>query len=156
MAARAGLRLIALAAVAAAAFGVCDLAFSWNPLAAAPYLSRRAEPVFRAEPAYALGFAAECGNGWIAALAFVAVEPALRGSPWRRGAVFGAIAWGFWVVSGTFTASVWLAVPAPLALANVAFGLPKCVTIGVTVAWAWRRLYGANEPSGSGSSSLIS
>lgn len=133
------LRFAALAATLAAAFGACDLLFSWNPLAAAWYLAHRASPAFRPLPALALGVVAEALNGLVAAGAFVAVERGLGGSPWRRGAVFGAVLWGFWVVAGTLTAAVWLAVPAPVAIANIAFGLPKCLAIGWATAWFWRR-----------------
>jgi hypothetical protein len=43
-------------------------------------------------------------------------------------------------VSGTFTAAVWLVVPAALAVANVASGAPKCLVIGWIIAWEWRLL----------------
>ncbi len=120
-------------------FGLCDLLFSWNPLAAAPYLAHRAEPLFRAPPALAFGVFAELVNGTIAALAFAAWGRRVPGSPWRRGAIFGATWFGFWVVSGTMSAYVWLAIPDSLALANVAFGLPKCLALGVALAWLWGR-----------------
>ena len=133
------IRLTILATVAAVGFGVADLVFSWNPLAADPYLENRSLPVFRSEPFLALGFVAEIVNGWIAAVAFTLVERGLAGSPLRRGLIFGGILWGFWVVSGTFTAMVWLALPTTLAITNVAFGLGKCLCIGSVIAWTWSR-----------------
>jgi hypothetical protein len=137
---RRALRWILLASAGAAIFGVCDLAFSWNPLARLAYLAHAHEPVFRAAPLLSLGFLAECANGWIAALAYGAVAPALAGPSWRRGLIFGVGMWGFWVVSGTFTAAVWLAVPWSVAASNVAFGLPKCLAIGALIALCARRL----------------
>ena len=127
--------------VAAALYGVADLVFSWNPIAAAPYVQHRHAPAFRRAPALDFGLVAEAVNGWIAALAFVLVEPALRGSPWRRGALFGMLVWGFWIVSGTMSVVVWLDVPDSVAAVNVAFGLPKCLVIGCGMAW-FRRLRG--------------
>lgn len=117
-------------------FALADLAFSWNPLAAAPYLARRHAPVFRDAPALVFGVFAEVLNGLIAALAFLWVA---RGRGWRDGLLFGLLMWGFWVVSGTMSACVWLDLPASVAIANVAFGLPKCLAIGLGIAWAHSR-----------------
>lgn len=132
-------RLVGLAVVASLLYGAADLIFSWNPIAAQPYLANRHLPVFRHEPAYLLGFVAEGINGWIAALAFIVIEAALGGSPWRRGLLFGLLIWGFWVLAGTFSATVWLEVPLMLATANVVFGLPKSLVIGWAIAWWWHR-----------------
>jgi hypothetical protein len=133
------IRLFALATAASVLFGVADLVFSWNPVAASPYLQNRHLPVFRSEPAFFFGLVAEGINGWIATLSFLLVEPALRGSVWRRGLSFGLMMWAFWVVSGTLSATVWLAVPSALAGMNVVFGLPKSLVIGCGVAWLWSR-----------------
>ncbi len=135
-------RFLRVAFFAPGLFALCDFVFSWNPLAAAPYLAHRAEPVFRAVPALTFGTLAEGVNGLIAALAFAAWGARVPGSPWRRGLVFGLTWFGFWVVSGTMSAYVWLAVPDSLALANVACGLPKCLALGAALSWLWGR-----EPS---------
>jgi len=129
---------MALATAAAIIYGIADLVFSWNPIAAAPYLAHRREPVFRDPPALMVGFFAEALNGWISSLAFFVLEPALAGSPWRRGTVFGLVVWGFWVFSGTATSFVWLAIPWSLALTNLFFGLLKCLSIGCAIAWCWQ------------------
>ncbi len=134
------LRFAAFAVLASWLYGVCDLVFSWNPLAAAPYEWHRAEPVFRAVPALVFGTFAEGVNGFIAAAAFAAVFRRVPGSPWRQGLALGLTAWAFWVVSGTMSTAVWLNVPWSLAAANVAFGFPKCLCIGWGVAWIARRL----------------
>jgi hypothetical protein len=88
-------RLVALASVAALLFAVADFVFFWNPIAAAPYLDHRHDPVFRASPLLGLfGLAAETVNGWIAALAYLAMRP--RGEFWwSRAARFGLCLWGF-------------------------------------------------------------
>ena len=129
------LRLAVLASVAAVLFALADALFSWNPVMAAIYRACAREPVFRHPPALGFGFAAEIINGWIAVLAFILIEPGLARSSWRKGILFGLILWGFWVVSGTMSATVWLALPWQVALANVAFGLPKCLFIGCGIAW---------------------
>lgn len=134
-------RVAMLASIASIAYGICDLVFSWNPLAAAPWLAHRAEPAFRAHPALAVGFVTECANGWIATLAFLLVEKSLPRALLRRALAFGAVVWGLWVVSGTATAYVWLDLPPSLALANLAFGLPKCVCIAGAIALAHARLF---------------
>jgi hypothetical protein len=131
-------RLVEHAVAMACVYGFADLIFSWNPIAAHGYLSRSSDPVFRHPPALLLGVFAEAVNGWIVTLAFLAIERSLDGSPWRRGLLFGAIIWGFWVVSGTMSAMVWLALPTELAIANIAFGLPKSLAIGCAMAWLWR------------------
>ncbi len=128
-------RLNKLAVVAATLYGLMDFLCSWNPVAAAPYLLHRHEPVFRSSPQLVLGVLAEAVNGWIAALSFSFIEPALAGSSWRRGTLFGLMIWGFWVISGTLSAYVWLDIPFSLAGINVIFGLPKCLAIGCGVAW---------------------
>ena len=87
----------------------------------------------------ALGVVAEAVNGWIAALSFSLIEPSIAGSFWRRGTLFGLMVWGFWIISGTFSAYVWLDIPLSLACVNVIFGLPKCLAIGVGVAWFFDR-----------------
>jgi hypothetical protein len=122
----------------AAVYGIADLVFSWNPIAAKPYIDHRASPVFRAAPLLGFGVVAEALNGWIAALAFFAIERSLVGGVARRGIVFGSIVWGFWVISGTMSAFVWLELPASLALVNLLFGLLKCLAIGLAMAWLWR------------------
>jgi hypothetical protein len=133
-------RFAALAVLSSWLYGLCDFVFSWNPLAAAPYHWHRSELVFRAVPALAFGTLAEGVNGLIAATAFVAVFRRVPGSPWRQGLALGLTAWGFWVISGTMSATVWLDVPWSLAAANVAFGLPKCLCIGWGVAWGARKV----------------
>lgn len=128
-------RLNKLAIVAATLYGLMDFLWSWNPVAAAPYWLHRHEPVFRSSPQLFLGVIAEAINGWIAALSFVLIEPSLGGPSWRRGALFGLMIWGFWVISGTLSAHVWLDIPSSLSVVNVIFGLPKCLVIGCGVAW---------------------
>ncbi|MBI5631763.1 MAG: hypothetical protein HY921_12870 [Elusimicrobia bacterium] len=132
--------LILLAATAGLAFGLLDFIFSWNPIAAAPYWTHHTEPAFRNPPALGLGFFAEAINGWVAAFAFILVEPALQGGWPRRGAQFGLILWGFWVLSGTLSVAVWLDIPTSLAVANIIFGLPKSMAIGICISGAWRKL----------------
>jgi hypothetical protein len=134
------IRFAAFATGVAVSYGLADLLFSWNPIAAAPYLAHRHEPVFRAVPAWLVGMVAEAANGWIAALAFGLVEPALHGSSLRRGALFGLVMWGFWVLSGTFSAYVWLNVPTTLAVTNMVFGLGKCLCLGGATAALFRAL----------------
>jgi hypothetical protein len=132
-------RLVALAVVAALLYGAADLIFSWNPIAAQPYLVNQHLPVFRAEPAFLLGFVAEGINGWVSALTFTLIEGALLGSPWKRGLLFGLIIWGLWVLSGTLSVAVWLDVPPKLSLMNVIFGLPKSLAIAWGISWFWHR-----------------
>ena len=110
-------------------------------LAAAPYLAHAHEPVFREAPRlFDVGFLAEIVNGWIATLSYLVVGRALTGAAWRRGLLFGLGIWGFWVVSGTFTVSVWVAIPWSVAVANVIAGLPKCLASGAGVAIAAEKL----------------
>jgi hypothetical protein len=133
-------RVVELWLWSALVFAFADLLFSWNPIAAAPYLLHRADPAFRDVPAYAFGLAAELINGAVVALAFLAVERGLHGSPTRRGVLFGSVLWGFWVVSGTMSTYVWMELPVSVAVANILFGLPKSLLIGLGAArfWVWR------------------
>lgn len=124
------LKIIRLWLTTSLLFVIADILFSWNPLAAVPYLAHRHETVFRASPLLAHGLWIEALNGLIAALSYRLLESALQGSVWRRGALFGLVMWGFWVVSGTLSAYVWLDIPTSVALGNTLFGLPKCVFIG--------------------------
>ena len=134
------IRIVLLAGISGAIYGICDLVFSWNPLAAAPYVAHAHEAVFRSSPRLDVGFLAELVNGWIAALSYLVVGRALTGPAWRRGMIFGLGIWGFWVISGTFTASVWLAIPWSVSGANVIAGLPKCLAIGAGVAIVAKKL----------------
>ena len=129
------IRFIKLWAAAGALYGAADLIFSWNPIAAAPYLAHRAEPVFRAFPLLGFGAVAENINGLVSASAFLLVGRSIEGSVVRRGGLFGLMAWGFWVVSGTMSAYATLNLPASVALMNALFGLPKCLAIGCGIAW---------------------
>ncbi|MBI4370866.1 MAG: hypothetical protein HY552_01065 [Elusimicrobia bacterium] len=115
-------------------FAIADFVFSWNPLAVAPYAAHRHEAAFRSLPLLDFGLWAEAINGLVASLSFRWIEPALNGSVWKRGSLFGLILWGFWVVSGTMTAFIWLNIPTSLAAANLIFGLPKCLAIGCGIA----------------------
>ena len=134
------LRFIKLWVAASVLFGLADFIFSWNPLAAAPYLAHRTEPIFRAVPFLKFGIIVEDINGFISSIAYLSIGRTIEGAPIRRGCVFGLMIWGLWVVSGTMSAFVWLNVPVSLALANVLFGLPKCIAIGSGIAWTWSRL----------------
>ncbi len=115
-------------------FAVADFIFSWNPVAAGPYFAVRHLPAFRLAPLFELGFAAELVNGAIALWAFRRIRPALTGTVLANGSIFGLLVWGFWVVSGTLSAFIWLDIPASLAAVNLLFGLPKCLFIGVGIA----------------------
>ena len=134
------IRFIQLWVAASVLFAVSDFVFSWNLLAAAPYFAHRADPIFRVVPFLKFGMIAEDINGLVSSLAFMFVGRSIEGSIVRRGGLFGLTMWGFWVLSGTMSAFVWLDVPASVALTNVAFGLPKCLAIGWGIAWAWNRL----------------
>ncbi len=130
-------RFVVFASGVAAAYGLCDLIFSWNPLAAAPFFAHRTNPVFRAEPLLFLGGLAEIVNGYVCALSFCLVQASLPGTTLRRGLLFGLVIFGFWVLSGTFSAAVWLNLPPGLIAANIAFGFPKCLAIGAVTSFLW-------------------
>jgi hypothetical protein len=138
------LRFVKLWTAAGLLFGAADFLFSWNPIAAAPYLAHRSEPVFRAFPLIGFGMIAENINGLISASAFLLIGRLIPGSVARRGILFGLMMWGFWVVSGTMSAFATLNLPASVALANVLFGLPKCLAIGCGIAWTDHKLRPVN------------
>jgi hypothetical protein len=94
-------------------------------------------------PAYLAGFFAEGVNGLIATLAFLVVEKGLSRARWRRACGFAWLLWGFWIVSGTASAFVWLDLPTSLALVNLAFGIPKCFCIAWVLTLLHSRLIAA-------------
>jgi hypothetical protein len=106
-----------------------DALINVNPLAQRYYAAYR--PIMRQSANAGLGVSLDIVFGFIMAILFMALTPALPADPVSRGLTFGLIAWFFRVAMGAASHAVMFEIPIEAPLYTLATGLAEMLILGL-------------------------